>query len=107
MHGNRANVILLLQSDSAIANFRSHLKTDLTLSLATLNHNIDFSEQNSFKRICRIYAPAYYFTFGKLVWQYWNDKIRKKKPIQGLWPEFQSLLQRIRIANLFNNRKFK
>jgi len=66
MHGNRANVILYY-NQTAISIFRSHLKTDLTLSLATLNHNIDFSEdffpililvKISFKRICRIYAPA-------------------------------------------------
>jgi hypothetical protein len=73
MHGNRANVILF-QNDSAIALFRSHLKSDLTLTLSTLNRTLDFSEQTFREQLSTL--AAYYFTFGKLVWQYWNDKIK-------------------------------
>ncbi|HRE68321.1 MAG TPA: NFACT RNA binding domain-containing protein [Cyclobacteriaceae bacterium] len=88
MHGNRANVILYY-NQTAISIFRSHLKTDLTLSLATLNHNIDFSED-----FFQAHLPdlrSCYSTFGKLVWEYWDLKT-KEKTDKGLWPEFQSLL---------------
>ena len=66
MHGNRANVVLF-QNDSAIALFRSHLKSDLILTLSTLNRTLDFSEQPFREQLSTL--PAYYFTFGKLVWQ--------------------------------------
>jgi predicted ribosome quality control (RQC) complex YloA/Tae2 family protein len=90
MHGNRANVVLF-QNDSAIALFRSHLKSDLTLTLSTLNRTLDFSEQTFREQLSTL--AAYYFTFGKLVWQYWNDKIKGFDT--DLWPAFQQLIQEL------------
>ncbi|MBX2894669.1 MAG: DUF814 domain-containing protein [Cyclobacteriaceae bacterium] len=91
MHGNRANVILF-QNDSAIALFRSHLKSDLSLTLSTLKRTLDFSEQTFREHLSNL--PAYYYTFGKLVWQYWDMKI-KGFPDKDLWPAFQQLIQEL------------
>lgn len=91
MHGNRANVILF-HHDVALTLFRSHLKNDLTLRLSTLNRTLDFSEQTFKEQQTNL--SAYYFTFGKLVWQYWDDKI-KGLPDKDLWPAFQQLIHEL------------
>lgn len=91
MHGNRANVILF-HHDVALTLFRSHLKNDLTLRLSTLNRKLDFSEQTFKEQLTNL--SAYYFTFGKLVWDYWGTKT-KGLPPEDLWPAFQSLLQKL------------
>lgn len=86
MHGNRANVILF-NYDHAITLFRSHLKSDLTLSLASLNRKLDFSENIFHTHQSNL--PTYYFTFGKLVWEYWAAI---KKDDKDLWLAFQQLV---------------
>lgn len=91
MHGNRANIILF-HHDVALTLFRSHLKNDLTLRLSSLNRTLDFSEQTFKEQQTNL--SAYYFTFGKLVWQYWDDKI-KGLPDKDLWPAFQQLIQEL------------
>lgn len=91
MHGNRANVILF-RNDVTITLFRSHLKSDLILTLSTLNRKLDFSEQTFWEQLSNL--PAYYFTFGKVVWQYWDTKTKGLHD-KDLWLEFQRLLQEL------------
>ncbi|HNU43330.1 MAG TPA: NFACT RNA binding domain-containing protein [Cyclobacteriaceae bacterium] len=89
MHGNRANVILFY-AGVAKSIFRGHLKQDLTLSLIELNRPLDFSESVFWKHQADL--PVYYFTFGKLVWQYWKGKTTEL-PQKDLWPAFCQLIQ--------------
>ncbi|HCZ35575.1 MAG TPA: hypothetical protein DHV26_06560 [Cytophagales bacterium] len=95
MHGNRANVILF-HNDNAITLFRSHLKNDLTLLLASLNRKLDFSEDTF--RAQQSNLPTYYFTFGKLVWEYWTTI---KKDDKNLWLAFQELVQELEIPRYY------
>ncbi|MBX2917311.1 MAG: DUF814 domain-containing protein [Cyclobacteriaceae bacterium] len=89
MHGNRANVILF-HNDNVITLFRGHLKNDLTLSLATLNRKLDFSEDTF--RAHQSNLPTYYITFGKLVWEYWATI---KEGNKTLWFAFQQLVHEL------------
>jgi predicted ribosome quality control (RQC) complex YloA/Tae2 family protein len=91
MHGNRANIILF-RDEVAISLFRSHLKTDLSLSISALDRNLDFSERTFYLNKSNL--PNYYFTFGKLVWEYWITKA-KDLPDEALWPEFQTLVHEL------------
>lgn len=89
MHGNRANIILF-SDENAITLFRSHLKSDLTLSLASLNRKLDFSKDIFTTHQSNL--PTYYFTFGKLVWEYWEAR---KKDDKDVWLAFQQLIQEL------------
>lgn len=91
MHGNRANVILF-RHDGAISIFRSHLKTDLSLSISTLDRNLDFSESTF--HLNKSNLANYYFTFSKLVWEYWNS-ITKDLSATAVWPAFQKLVHEL------------
>lgn len=97
MHGNKANIILF-RDDVAISLFRSHLKPDLTLSLATLNRSIDFSKGAFHEHLLNL--PNHYFTFGKLVWEYWSLQ-SKDLADQNLWPAFENLLRELESPTYF------
>jgi predicted ribosome quality control (RQC) complex YloA/Tae2 family protein len=97
MHGNRANIILF-RDDVARSLFRSHLKADLSLSLTALNRNLDFSESAFYLNKSNL--PHYYFTFGKLVWEYWNLKT-KDLPDKELWTAFEKLIQELKSPAYF------
>lgn len=95
MHGNRANVILF-NDVNATTLFRSHLKNDLTISLEALHRKLDFSEDTF--RTHQSNLSTYYFTFGKLVWEYW---LVTKKDDKNLWPAFQQLVQELETPRYF------
>lgn len=95
MHGNRANVILF-NDVNATTLFRSHLKNDLTISLEALHRKLDFSEDTF--RTHQSNLSNYYFTFGKLVWEYW---FVTKKDDKNLWPAFQQLVQELETPRYF------
>ncbi|MBN8578555.1 MAG: DUF814 domain-containing protein [Cytophagales bacterium] len=97
MHGNRANLILF-QNSNAIDLFRSHQKTDLAILLPGLNRKIDFSEQAFQTHSTKL--QQYYFTFGKLVWDYWETQTQNL-PKPDLWPEFQKLLHALESPRYF------
>ncbi|MCW5910730.1 MAG: DUF814 domain-containing protein [Cyclobacteriaceae bacterium] len=97
MHGNRANVILV-EHEHATKLFRSHLKTDLHISLSELDREIDFSEKAFHENHKN--PDQYYFTFGKLVWEYWRSETNDLSD-KDLWPEFQKLLHKLESPSYF------
>lgn len=92
MHGNRANVVLF-QNDVAIKLFRSHLKTDLNITLADLNRELDFSEAAFTKH--RNDLAGYYITLGSLAWEYWNAQTSQR------WPDFLKLIHELESKQYF------
>jgi len=88
MHGNRSNIILLHKS-AAKALFRNHLTSDLEISLNSLDRNVDFSREQFDQNLVQL--STLYFTFGKLVWQYWHEKGIDQLPPDNQWKELNNI----------------
>ncbi|MFN3840674.1 MAG: NFACT RNA binding domain-containing protein [Cyclobacteriaceae bacterium] len=89
MHGNRANIILLLNS-KPIKIFRNHLLQDWTLQPDDLNKPIAFTKnafENNLKNLSR-----YYSTFGKPVWDYLASSGFLTKSTDEKWKLFESVI---------------
>lgn len=64
MHGPQANV-LLFQGESVVSIFRNHLPADRSLSINSLDREIDWSVPGD-----PVEWRKRFFTFGKAVWEY-------------------------------------
>ncbi len=71
MHNNFANV-LFLKDNIVKAIFRNHLQSDFEIIPEKLNRSIDFSKENFLKNTSTV--SSVYFTFGKIVWDYLEEK---------------------------------
>lgn len=98
MHGNRSNLILF-RDDKAISIFRNHLLADLEISLSELDRTIDFSRETFELNSTRL--PQLYFTFGKLVWDYWKDEGFDKIPTENQWNELVGLRKKLEDPTYF------
>jgi predicted ribosome quality control (RQC) complex YloA/Tae2 family protein len=98
MHGNRSNLILF-QNKKAIALFRNHLESDLEISLDELDRSIDFSKEAFELNITKL--PQLYYTFGKLVWEYWKSKEFDKLSINDQWNELVDLRKQLENPSYF------
>lgn len=71
LHGNRANV-LLIRNGSITSIFRTQLQADMTLPTDQLDRTIDWSYEYFTYHQSRVRQA--YFTFGKIVWRYLEEK---------------------------------
>ncbi|HNV30540.1 MAG TPA: NFACT RNA binding domain-containing protein [Cyclobacteriaceae bacterium] len=97
MHGNRSNLVLF-QNNKTITIFRNHLKMDLELSIESLDRTIDFSREQFDKNLTNL--PGLYVTFGKVVWEYWNEKGFDQLSPDAQWNEL------IKLRNLLENPSY-
>lgn len=79
MHGNRSNVILF-KDENAISLFRNHQVADIDLKLSQLDRTIDWSKESFVKNKEKL--PSHYFTFGKWVWHWLEEKDFQKKDLE-------------------------
>ncbi len=87
MHGNFANV--LLTKDGRVNEiFRNHLQTDFEITYESLNRQIDFSKENFLKNDSQ--WRSIYFTFGKVVWDYLEERNFEKLTNESQWQLFNS-----------------
>lgn len=88
MHGNRANV-LLVKENIVVGMFRNHLKADASLDVTKLNRPLDFS----FAQFERVYPelPSYYFTLGKVVWEYWHRQHYNRLTVAEQWQQLNRI----------------
>jgi NFACT N-terminal and middle domains/NFACT protein RNA binding domain len=98
MHGNRANIVLC-EGDLATSVFRNHLVADQEIKLSQLDREIDWSwqafEENKEK------LPSLYFTFGKWVWQWLEEKRFKIQDVETQWHEINQLKATLESPNYF------
>ncbi|MFZ6012509.1 MAG: NFACT RNA binding domain-containing protein [Bacteroidota bacterium] len=90
MHGNHANIILL-DSDVAVDLFKNGIQADWDIKLQQLDRNIDWGFENFTANEDRL--QALYFTFGKLVWQYLEEKNFSTSTTAEKWEMIQSVRQ--------------
>ncbi len=88
MHGNRSNVILF-KDQHVISLFRNHQVADRNLVLSQLDRSIDWSKE-SFE-LNKEKLPSLYFTFGKWVWHWIEEKNFKTKDQDARWSTFNQL----------------
>ena len=90
MHNNFANV-LFLKNDVVKEIFRNHLQTDFQIVPEKMNRSIDFSEENFIRHNSSL--NKVYFTFGKRVWDYLDEKRISQLAIQDQWLLFEETLR--------------
>jgi len=90
MHNNFANV-LFLEDDSVKEIFRNHLQSDFEIVLEKMNRSIDFSKQyflDNFSTLKKIYL-----TFGKIVWDYLEERNFNHLEKDNQWQMFEETLR--------------
>jgi len=92
MHGNRSNVIFF-KNEIAVSLFRNHLAADKEIKLSDLDRSIDWSRE-SFEQH-KDQLPLYYFTFGKRVWHWLEERDFKTKSNEEQWVELQQIKSRL------------
>lgn len=98
MHGNRSNIILF-KGDQAIRLFRNHQMADKELTLSQLDRHIDWSKE-SFERN-KEQLSSLYFTFGKVVWQWLNERGFKSHDSELQWSELNQLKSTLETPGYF------
>lgn len=102
MHGNRANIVLV-KDNIVVGIFRNHLKADATLDVANLNRPLDFSRPQ-FERVHPELA-SYYFTFGKVIWEYWHRQHYDQLTVADQWQQFDRIRKELESPSYFIGKK--
>jgi len=89
MHNNFANV-LFLKEDAVVEIFRNHLQADFQIKPADLNRSIDFGKDGFLQTTS---LSSTYFTLGKVVWDYLEEKGFKPLERHAQWRLFEQTLQ--------------
>jgi len=97
MHNQFANV-LHLENGTVKEIFRNHLQTDFEIRPDQLNRSIDFSKENFLKNISSLNST--YFTFGKIVWDYLEERNFSQSKPENRWQLFEQTLR------LLDNAKY-
>jgi predicted ribosome quality control (RQC) complex YloA/Tae2 family protein len=92
MHNNFAN-ILFLKEGVVREIFRNHLQSDFEIDPEKLHRTIDFSKGNFIKNTSSLVSV--YFTFGKIVWAYLEEKNFNRLEKENEWPLFAETLQQL------------
>lgn len=89
MHGNRTNLIHF-HDGSVQALFRKNLSGDANIDLNALDRTIDWSLEH-FMEKGPDHAKSIYFTFGKVVWQYLENRGFLNRKLEDQWGEIQAV----------------
>ena len=92
MHGNRANIILFHNSVSKEI-FRNHLDADFQINIEELDRDINWRKEEFVKQVTNLHQA--YFTLGKPVWEYLNQKDFQSADIESKWNLFQDILRQL------------
>ena len=98
MHGNRANIILF-KDEEAKEIFRNHLDTDFQIKLSELDREIDWSKGEFEKQVTNL--PQTYFTLGKPVWEYLDQKNFSSSGDETKWLLLQETIQQLNEPHFF------
>jgi predicted ribosome quality control (RQC) complex YloA/Tae2 family protein len=90
MHNNFANV-LCLKEEVVKEIFRNHLATDFEIVPKKMHRSIDFSKESFLKNVSSI--SSVYFTFGKIVWDYLEERNFSQLGKDNQWEIFEQTLQ--------------
>jgi predicted ribosome quality control (RQC) complex YloA/Tae2 family protein len=97
MHGNRANV-LFAEKNIVKEIFRNHLKSDFDIIPSQLHREIDWSDV-TFRSQTDIFQV--YFTLGKRVHAYLNERGYDQLDTEQRWVEMQAVLRQLEKSNAY------
>jgi predicted ribosome quality control (RQC) complex YloA/Tae2 family protein len=90
MHNNFANVLFL--KDNVVKEiFRNHLAADFEIEPEKLHRSIDFSKESFLKNFSSL--NSVYFTFGKIVWDYLEERNFNRLEKESQWLLFEQTLR--------------
>ena len=92
MHGNRSNIILINQNEPKEI-FRNHLEADYQIKLSELNREVDYSKEGFINYSTNLAHT--FFTLGKPVWEYLNQKDFQTAGIETKWSLFEATVQHL------------
>jgi predicted ribosome quality control (RQC) complex YloA/Tae2 family protein len=98
MHGNRSNIILV-EHEKVVALFKQNIKGDFGIVPAALDREIDWSFE-AFQQSHDAPQKLYY-TFGKHVWQYLQERGSFEKNIDEQWHLIQMTRQQLERCEFF------
>lgn len=98
MHGHNANVILF-QDGKPIELFRNNFTQDLHLDPERLDRSIDFSKDTFISNLHRL--PDHYFTWGKVVWQYLEERGFAQQRVDEKWITLQETVAQLENPGYF------
>lgn len=90
MHNNFANV-LFSKGRSVTEIFRNHLQSDFEIDPEKLHRSIDFSKEYFIKNTSP--PGSVYFTFGKIVWDYLEERNFSSLEKESQWALFAATLK--------------
>ena len=90
MHGNRSNIILFGDTEAKEI-FRNHLDTDFQIKLSELDREIDWNKEGFINHLTNLHQT--YFTLGKPVWEYVDQKGFQSSNNEGKWKLFHETTQ--------------
>jgi predicted ribosome quality control (RQC) complex YloA/Tae2 family protein len=102
MHGNRSNIILF-EKENIVGLFKNNITADRSISLTSLHREIDFSYEAFTANITQL--NKLYFTFGKVVWRYLDERRFQHLNTDEKWNLIQDVLQKLNDPNYFISRK--
>src|SRR5690606_23298766 len=73
--------------------FRRNLNSDWDLSLDKIDREIDWTREHFSQNLDRL--PSVYFTFGKLVWQYLEQRGFSRLSTEQKWDEIQRVIKQL------------
>jgi predicted ribosome quality control (RQC) complex YloA/Tae2 family protein len=98
LHGKRSNIILR-ENEEVIALFRNTLEADWKIIPKDLHRTIDWSEEAFHQHQHEI--QSYYFTFGKMVWEYLQDNGFASADPADQWKMIQGVLAELDSGNFY------
>jgi predicted ribosome quality control (RQC) complex YloA/Tae2 family protein len=102
MHGSQSNIILL-QNGSVKEIFRNQFQNDFDISLAGLDKTINWSKEHFVKQQHELQKT--YFTFGKSVIQFLEEKLKTFLTDDEKWSFFQATLNLLEVPRYYLVRK--
>ena len=102
MHGSQSNIILL-QNGSVKEIFRNQFQNDFEIAVAGLDKTINWSYEYFKQHLHEL--PTTYFTFGKLVIHYLEEKLKVLPTDYEKWSSFQTTKKLLEVPRYYLVRK--
>lgn len=93
LHGGQSNIILI-KDHSVKEIFKNRITTDLELKYDQLDRVIDWSREAFTHNHSTL--ESHYFTFGKLVWEYLNEKGFLSESADGQWKLIEDTIEKFK-----------
>ncbi len=102
MHGNQSNIVLL-QNEKVLSIFRNQFQNDYEITPSDLDKAIDWRKEFFLNKIGNL--SQVYFTFGKEVNKYLEEKFQDQKTNEGKWNVFLETLKELENPKFYIQKK--